>query len=118
MTNPAPAAARPPATHQRAPYRSSLADRDPTDSQASCGQEVFRGPTVRSLGLVEHGALRLQGELAPGDRLPASPQFMLEDTMTAVELEIHRIVQRWLREGYAALTAAQRRTVEALMAVC
>jgi hypothetical protein len=43
---------------------------------------------------------------------------MLEDTMTAVELEIHRIVQRWLREGYAALTAAQRRTVEALMAVC
>lgn len=38
--------------------------------------------------------------------------------MTAVELEIHRIVQRWLREGYTALTAAQRRTVEALMAVC
>lgn len=38
--------------------------------------------------------------------------------MTAVELEIHGIVLRMMREGYAALTAAQRRTVDALMAVC
>lgn len=38
--------------------------------------------------------------------------------MSAVELEIHVIVQRMLREGYKALTLAQRRVVERLMAVC
>jgi hypothetical protein len=38
--------------------------------------------------------------------------------MSAVELEIHTIVQRLLRDGYRALTLAQRRVVERLMAVC
>lgn len=39
-------------------------------------------------------------------------------TATAAELDIHRIVLRMLHEGYAALTIAQRRTVDRLMAVC
>ena len=38
--------------------------------------------------------------------------------MPASELEVHEIVLRLLREGYAALTAAQRRVVDSLMAVC
>lgn len=38
--------------------------------------------------------------------------------MSAGELEIHEIVLRLLREGYAALDAAQRKIVDALMAVC
>lgn len=38
--------------------------------------------------------------------------------MSAGEREIHAIVQRWLRHGYRALTLAQRRVVERLMAVC
>ena len=38
--------------------------------------------------------------------------------MPTGELEIHVIVLRMLREGYAALNAAQRRVVDALMAVC
>lgn len=38
--------------------------------------------------------------------------------MSAVELEIHAIVQQMLRDGYRALTLAQRRVVERLMAVC
>ena len=44
--------------------------------------------------------------------------------MPASEIEIHAIVLRLLRllrllrEGYAALTAAQRRVVDTLMAVC
>lgn len=38
--------------------------------------------------------------------------------MSAVELEIHAIVQRLLRDGYNALTLAQRRVLERLMAVC
>lgn len=38
--------------------------------------------------------------------------------MSAAELEIHEIVLRLLHEGYAALTAAQRRVVDTLMAVC
>jgi len=41
-----------------------------------------------------------------------------EKTMPASEIEIHAIVLRLLREGYAALTAAQRRVVDTLMAVC
>ena len=41
-----------------------------------------------------------------------------ENTMSAGEREIHAIVQRWLRHGYRALTLAQRRVVERLMAVC
>lgn len=41
-----------------------------------------------------------------------------EKTMPASELEVHEIVLRLLREGYAALTAAQRRVVDTLMAVC
>ena len=41
-----------------------------------------------------------------------------EKTMPAGELEIHEIVLRMMREGYAALTAAQRRVVDTLMAVC
>lgn len=38
--------------------------------------------------------------------------------MPSGDLEIHVIVLRMLREGYASLTAAQRRIVDALMAVC
>lgn len=38
--------------------------------------------------------------------------------MPASEIEIHAIVLRLLREDYAALTAAQRRVVDTLMAVC
>ncbi len=38
--------------------------------------------------------------------------------MPASEIEIHAIVPRLLREGYTALTAAQRRVVDTLMAVC
>ena len=38
--------------------------------------------------------------------------------MPTGELEIHAIVLRMMREGYAALSAAQRRIVDALMAVC
>lgn len=54
---------------------------------------------------------------------PASPcggrlLSLKEKTMPAGELEIHEIVLRMMREGYAALTAAQRRVVDALMAVC
>jgi len=41
-----------------------------------------------------------------------------EQTMPTGELEIHAIVLRMMREGYAALSAAQRRIVDALMAVC
>jgi hypothetical protein len=41
-----------------------------------------------------------------------------ENTMPTGDLEIHVIVLRMLREGYASLTAAQRRIVDALMAVC
>lgn len=41
-----------------------------------------------------------------------------EKTMPASELEVHEIVLRLLREGYAALTAAERRVVDTLMAVC
>ncbi|AFU43967.1 hypothetical protein C380_01205 [Acidovorax sp. KKS102] len=41
-----------------------------------------------------------------------------EKTMPASEIEIHAIVLRLLREGYTALTAAQRRVVDTLMAVC
>lgn len=38
--------------------------------------------------------------------------------MPASEREVHEIVLRLLREGYAALTVAQRRVVDTLMAVC
>ena len=38
--------------------------------------------------------------------------------MTQSETEIHRIVLRLLREGYAALNSAQRKVVDSLMAVC
>jgi len=38
--------------------------------------------------------------------------------MSAGELEIHTILQRLLREGYNALTLAQRRVLERFMAVC
>jgi len=41
-----------------------------------------------------------------------------ENPMPTGELEIHAIVLRMLREGYAALDAAQRKVVDALMAVC
>jgi hypothetical protein len=41
-----------------------------------------------------------------------------ESTMSAGELEIHTILQRLLREGYNALTLAQRRVLERFMAVC
>ena len=41
-----------------------------------------------------------------------------ENTMTPSETEIHRIVLRLLREGYSALTSAQRKVVDSLMAVC
>jgi len=41
-----------------------------------------------------------------------------EKTIPASEIEIHAIVLRLLREGYTALTAAQRRVVDTLMAVC
>ena len=41
-----------------------------------------------------------------------------EKTMPASEIEIHAIVLRLLREGYTALTAAQRRVVDTLMTVC
>jgi len=46
------------------------------------------------------------------------PLSFKEITMPAGELEIHEIVLRMLREGYAALDAAQRKIVDALMAVC
>ncbi|EHL24068.1 hypothetical protein KYG_04884 [Acidovorax sp. NO-1] len=38
--------------------------------------------------------------------------------MSQSETDIHLIVLRLLREGYAALSAAQRRVVDSLMAVC
>ena len=38
--------------------------------------------------------------------------------MPNAEMEIHVIVLRMMREGYAALSAAQRRVVDAVMAVC
>jgi hypothetical protein len=38
--------------------------------------------------------------------------------MPTGECEVHRIVQRWLREGYAALSLAQRRVIESMMAIC
>lgn len=38
--------------------------------------------------------------------------------MSQSETEIHRIVLRLLREGYSALSAAQRKVVDSLMAVC
>lgn len=41
-----------------------------------------------------------------------------ENTMSLSETEIHQIVLRMLREGYAALTFAERKVVDALMAVC
>ena len=41
-----------------------------------------------------------------------------ENTMSQSETDIHLIVLRLLREGYAALSAAQRRVVDSLMAVC
>ena len=47
-----------------------------------------------------------------------SLQVFKENTMSQSEEEIHQIVLRMLREGYAALTSAQRKVVDALMAVC
>jgi hypothetical protein len=41
-----------------------------------------------------------------------------EKTMPSDELEIHQIVLRMLREGYAALSLAQRRVIESMMAIC
>lgn len=41
-----------------------------------------------------------------------------ENTMSLSEAEIHHIVLRMLREGYAALTSTERKVVDALMAVC
>lgn len=38
--------------------------------------------------------------------------------MSAGEMEIHEIVLRLMREGYAALNTAQQKIVDALMAVC
>jgi len=38
--------------------------------------------------------------------------------MPASEIDIHAIVLRLLREGYAALNSAQRKVVDSLMAVC
>lgn len=38
--------------------------------------------------------------------------------MSLSEAEIHHIVLRMLREGYAALTSTERKVVDALMAVC
>ena len=46
------------------------------------------------------------------------PLLFKEKTMPASEIEIHAIMLRLLREGYTALTAAQRRVVDTLMAVC
>lgn len=45
-------------------------------------------------------------------------QVFKENTMSQSEEEIHQIVLRMLREGYAALTSAQQKVVDALMAVC
>jgi hypothetical protein len=50
-------------------------------------------------------------------RRPPTVSFK-EKTMPASEIEIHAIVRRLLREGYAALNAARRRVVDTLMAVC
>jgi hypothetical protein len=41
-----------------------------------------------------------------------------ENPMTPSEMDIHAIVLRMVREGYAALNAAQRKIVDTLMAVC
>ena len=41
-----------------------------------------------------------------------------ENTLSQSETDIHLIVLRLLREGYAALSVAQRRVVDSLMAVC
>lgn len=38
--------------------------------------------------------------------------------MSLSETEIHHVVLRLLREGYAALTSTERRLVDSLMAVC
>lgn len=38
--------------------------------------------------------------------------------MSLSETEIHHVVLRLLREGYAALTSNERRLVDSLMAVC
>lgn len=38
--------------------------------------------------------------------------------MSQSETEIHQIVLRLLRDGYAALNSAQRKIVDSLMAVC
>ncbi len=38
--------------------------------------------------------------------------------MSHTETEIHLILLRLLREGYAALNATQRKVVDSLMAVC
>lgn len=38
--------------------------------------------------------------------------------MSLTETEIHQIVLRLLREGYAALTYSERKVVDSLMGVC
>ena len=38
--------------------------------------------------------------------------------MSLSETEIHPVVLRLLREGYAALTSTERKLVDSLMAVC
>jgi hypothetical protein len=58
---------------------------------------------------------------APPSGLPrCGPRTVVvqEKTMPSDELEIHQIVLRMLREGYAALSLAQRRVIESMMAIC
>ena len=66
------------------------------------------------LGRVPTGYARSAHATPP----PHSQCGRKENTMSLSETEIHHIVLRLLREGYAALTSTERKVVDSLMAVC
>ncbi len=70
------------------------------------------------VGQARAPALLWLAPMSSGCPCGGHPLSFKEKTMPASELEIHEIVLRLLREGYTALTAAQRRVVDTLMAVC
>ncbi len=70
------------------------------------------------VGQARAPALLWQAPMSSACPSGGRPLSFKEKTMPASEIEIHAIVLRLLREGYTALTAAQRRVVDTLMAVC
>lgn len=82
-------------------------------------QTAARCPVTLPNHPVAHAAQWLQAAPgAPARCAMLAPQRDPEITMPYTEAEIHRIVVQLRRAGYAALSAAQRKIVDSLMAVC